>query len=141
MKGTVPGPGGRETSYHQRQRIQGQEGYINKTSGFFTNLLPQAQTYLSCQFFTNFLFLRLQVIKAPCFGHFSEPHIFGVPIYTKFNLCIFPSINLSYLIIRPAKEPRKEEGKSFPPLQIPNISEEEVTCGNCSKNFHCFGRG
>lgn len=79
---------------------------------FFTNLLAQAQTSLSCKLSTN-LFLSLNGKKASCFSHF-EP--LGLP-YIQNKNCLSP-INLLYvsLIIRASKEPRGEEGNIFLPL-------------------------
>ena len=48
----------------------------------------QAWTPLFCQFFTKVLFLGLKGIKAVCFGHFSESHIFGDSIHMK-QVCFF----------------------------------------------------
>lgn len=87
---------------------------MNKVCYFFTKLLPKVQTPLSCHFLTNLSFLDLKVkgIKASCFCHFFESHIFkGLP-YIQNNF--FP-INQCYvnLIITSAKEFIGEEGKHF----------------------------
>ena len=50
-------------------------GYRDKACYFFTNLLPEAQTPLSCQFFTSLLFICLKSIKTACFGHFFRSHM------------------------------------------------------------------
>lgn len=84
----------------RRQRIQSQKAIQT----FFTNLL----TPLSCQFFTNLLYLCLVVIKDSCFGHFFEFYVFmGLSYY---KICFSP-VNLFHvnLIIITAKESR--EGK------------------------------
>lgn len=115
MKGTLLVLGGRKHPY-QRWGIQGQGGCLNKPCYFFTNLLPKAQTSLSCQIFTNLLFL-LKCVKAASFGHL-EPPILGGSHAHKINFC--SPVNLSYmnLMIRPTIEPRREEGRfSSPPAE------------------------
>lgn len=42
---------------------------------YFINVLPQTQTSLSCQFSTN-LFFYAEGLKAACFGHLFESHMF-----------------------------------------------------------------
>lgn len=71
---------------------------------------------MSCQFFTDVWFLCLKGIKASCYGHFFESHILKGPLYIKNQIC-FRTVNLSNvnLITRPAREPRQEDGKAFPP--------------------------
>lgn len=59
--------------------VQGCEGSIHQPRYFLINLLPQAQTPLSRQFFTGFLFLYLKSVKAACSGHFFVPCVFGTP--------------------------------------------------------------
>lgn len=57
--------------------------------------LPLAQTPLLCQFFTNLLFRCLQDIKAACFGHFFESHIFMNSCTYKIKSVFLLIINLS----------------------------------------------
>ena len=70
---------------------------------YVSNLLPQAKTPLFCQIFTHFLCLK--GIKAAYFGHFFEPHIFGVPVCVKLNSVVFLQL-MFYVnfIVRPAKK-------------------------------------
>ena len=51
--------------YHQTRRI-----CVSKPRLFSANLLPQAQVSLSCQLFTNVLFLCLKGMKNACYGPF-----------------------------------------------------------------------
>ena len=69
---------------------------------------------MSYQFFKNLLLLCLKGIKAVCFGHFLELHVFRAPVPTKLNLFSPMSLLNISLIIRPAKESRREVGKSSP---------------------------
>ena len=70
------------------------KGCINKLCYFFTNLLPQLS--LSCQFFTNLMFLSLRSIKAACFGHFFEFHISMSSCMYKIKIVFF-LVNLFYV--------------------------------------------
>ena len=118
MEDALPKVGGEETSLSPEMGNSGPRRRINKLYYFFTNLVPQAQTSLSCHFLTNVLFLGLKGIKAICFGHFFESHIsvsshtYGINIC--FLFCYLPSV----YFIRPSEEPRREQRKSFPPLQF-----------------------
>ena len=137
MKGALPVVGGKETFLSPETGNSGPRRHINKLCYFFTDLRPRAQTSLSCQFITNVLFLGLKGVKAVCFGYFFESHIsmsscmYGIKIYVFFRwslLCQF---------IWPAKEPRKEERKNFPPLwfSCPMWSTSPAEQGL----FHGFG--
>lgn len=76
---------------HQREGAQGQ--------GRLTNLLPKPKL-LCLQFFTNLLFHCLKDTGTVWFGHFLRVSYF---------------VSCVTLIIRPAKQPTRKEGKSFPP--------------------------
>ena len=56
--------------------VQGWAGCVNKPYYLSTKSLLWAQTPLSCQFFKNSLLPCLKGMKAACFGHFFESHIF-----------------------------------------------------------------
>lgn len=85
---------GKGHSYHQRQRSQGQDGCINLIIYY---LLPLTHTTLPCQFFVDSFLVCLKVIiKASCFGHFFESHIFvGLPYAHLYVIkFVFSSVNL-----------------------------------------------
>lgn len=100
---------------------EGQEGCINKAYYFFTNLLPELQTSLPCQFSTNVLFLWLKGVKSTCFGHFFESRIFMGSYTYRITFVFLPLILCQFnyqLIIRLAKEFRMEERECFTPLKF-----------------------
>lgn len=91
--------------YHQRMD-PGLKSLHKQTLYFFSNLLLQAQTPLTCQFFTNILFLCLKGIKTECFGYFFQSHISmsSCTLKKKFSFLLMSYV---ILIIRPAKEPSR----------------------------------
>ena len=66
---------------------------------FFITLLPQAQTFLSCQFFTDLLFLYLKGIKSACFGHFLGSFIIKATVCVCVNVYIKNYINFVFLLL------------------------------------------
>lgn len=73
-----------------------------------------------------------------------KSHIFGAPVCTKLS---FSPINLSYVNLStgPTKEPRREEGKNFQPLELatvkgPSLSEHCWLWGCCSQETLETGR-
>ena len=74
VKGTLPGPGGRETVLSPEMGNSGPKR-LYKQILLLTNLLPRTQTSVSGQFFTNLSSLCLRGIKAARFGHFVESPI------------------------------------------------------------------
>lgn len=110
------------------------EGYINKPCHFFTNLLTQAQTPLSCQFFTYLLYLCLVGIKDSFVGHFFEFYIFmGLPYY---KICFSP-VNLFHvnLFIRTAKEPREEKKGNLSSSKLHSFPHSIIPFKRYSKMF------
>ena len=91
---------------------------------FLTNLIPQAQISLSCQFLTNLLFLCLKGIK----NCLPRPLLWASYLWDSrtFEIkFVFLLLNCLKSIIKPAKEPRREERKSSPPLHS-HMEEKDI---------------
>ena len=128
--------------YHQRPGLQGQEACVNKSCYFFTNLLPQVQTFLSCQLFTNLLFFCLKHIKIFLLLSLIWVSCSMSSHTYKLN---FSPVNPSCvkLIIRPARRMKRGRGNISPPWQVENrrkrwkLEHCRGVCSNCpGKMWH-----
>ena len=115
MKGTLCALGdGKTYPYHQRQaEIQGQEDGIKKKKLlFFHWFITPSPNFFVLSVIHKFIILFPKRIKAISFGHsFVVSYLNGI-LYVWNQICFSP-VTLCYfnLIIKPAKECGKEDGK------------------------------
>lgn len=88
VKGTLPVQEVERHSYHKREGIQGQEACKKQTWLVLHNLLTQAQVSVSCQFFTNSLFLCLRSRKLPALAVSWVPYPWDPCMYN-LDLILF----------------------------------------------------
>lgn len=107
---------------------------------FFITLLPQAQTFLSCQFFTDLLFLYLKGIKSACFGHFLGSFIIKAPVcvcecvHKKLHQLCFPSVNLFHY---KGCQPRTWKSEKSPSSLTVSLSEHLMGHSPLIKSSKC----
>lgn len=120
---------GYKASLSPKREFRAKKAVLIKPCYFVTNLLPQAPIPLSCQFLTNLSFPCLKGINTVYFGYFFENHIFLWDSHMhQVKFVFFPPVYLLYvnLTVRLSKEPRREGGNSFMPLELLQWKKIEI---------------
>lgn len=122
---------------HQRQRIQDQEGYGNKTLLILHHFLPLAQTPLSYRFFTIFFFFCLQSIKVSCSHHFFRSSFSWEGSHVRAKMHSLVNLSSSSLIIRPGQKPKEGRGEFFLPTGHTNYCHLWPEQNKCHQDSQC----